>query len=61
LLVIPRKAVEKVGQLDVVRVSDGPGLSRRAVQLGRTLGDDVQVLSGLTEGERVAVAQGTGA
>jgi RND family efflux transporter MFP subunit len=61
LLVIPRKAVEKVGQLDVVRVSDGPGLSRRAVQLGRTLGDDVQVLSGLREGERVAVAQGTGA
>ena len=34
-------------------------LQRRSVQLGRTIGDDVEVLSGLSEGEKVAVLAGT--
>jgi len=53
VLVIPRQAVARVGQLDVVSVADGPTLRRRAVQLGRIIGDDVQVLSGLQPGEQV--------
>ena len=56
ILVVPREAVRRVGQLDVVDVAaEGSALRRRAIQLGRTLGDDVQVLSGLQAGEQVAV------
>jgi len=55
LLVIPAAAVRHVGQLDMVDVQDGDVLRRRSVQLGRHIGSDVQVLSGLAEGERVAV------
>jgi RND family efflux transporter MFP subunit len=55
VLVIPRSAVRQVGQLNVVQVGKGGSLERRAVQLGRTFGDDIQVLSGLRPGEQVAV------
>jgi multidrug efflux pump subunit AcrA (membrane-fusion protein) len=53
VLVIPRSTVRRVGQLDVVEVADGGVLRRRAVQLGRQFGEDVEVLSGLREGEQV--------
>lgn len=57
LLVIPRAAVRRIGQLDNVDVADADGtwLTRRVVQLGRPIGDDVEVLTGLRDGERVAV------
>ncbi|MBN1343198.1 MAG: efflux RND transporter periplasmic adaptor subunit [Phycisphaerae bacterium] len=58
-LVIPKAAVRRVGQLTVVGVADGSLLRRRAVQLGRAVGDDVQVLSGLREGEKVAIVAST--
>ncbi len=58
VLVVPRAAVRHVGQLDIVDVADEAGktLRRRSVQLGRIFGDDVQVLSGLRAGEKVALA-----
>jgi RND family efflux transporter MFP subunit len=55
VLVIPRQAVQHVGQLDLVNVATDGAVSRRAVRLGRILGDEVEVLSGLREGERVQV------
>jgi len=55
VLVIPRQAVQSVGQLDLVNVATEGAVSRRAVRLGRTIGDDVEVLSGLREGEQVHV------
>ena len=55
VLVVPRLAVRRVGQLQVVDVADGSVLRRRSVQLGRPFGADVEVLSGLIAGERVAV------
>ncbi|GMV96794.1 MAG: RND transporter [Phycisphaerae bacterium] len=55
LLVIPQAAVRRVGQLDSVDVAEDGFLRRRIVQLGRILGDDVQVLSGLSAGELVAL------
>ena len=55
VLVIPRQAVQSVGQLDLVNVASPGALSRRAVRLGRTIGQDVEVLSGLREGEQVQV------
>ncbi len=69
ILVIPRAAVRHIGQLDIVEVAEppagGPGsapagsaavLRRRVVQLGRDFNDQVQVLSGLRAGEKVALA-----
>ena len=59
VLVIPAPAVEQVGQLTMVRVAAGDLLERRSVQLGKPLEHEgkplVQVLSGLTPGEKVAV------
>jgi RND family efflux transporter MFP subunit len=55
VLVIPRQAVQSVGQLDLVNVATRGAISRRAVRLGRTIGEDVEVLSGLREGEQVQV------
>ena len=54
VVVIPWRAVERVGQLDMVGVADGAALRRRVVQLGRDIGEDVQVLAGLKVGEQVA-------
>lgn len=59
VLVIPRAAVRRVGQLDLVEVAAegeaGRFLERRVVQLGRDFGTDVEVLAGLRAGEEVAV------
>ncbi|UCD28485.1 MAG: efflux RND transporter periplasmic adaptor subunit [Planctomycetota bacterium] len=55
VLVIPRSTIRRIGQLDVVDVAEGNVLRRRALQLGRTFGEQVQILSGLSKGERVVV------
>jgi multidrug efflux pump subunit AcrA (membrane-fusion protein) len=55
ILVIPRQAVQSVGQLELVNVATQSAVRRRAVRLGRTIGQDVEVLSGLREGEQVQV------
>ena len=61
LLVIPQAAVRRVGQLDMVDVADSSGqrVERRVVQLGRKVGEDIVVLAGLAEGERVALPKTT--
>jgi RND family efflux transporter MFP subunit len=58
LLIVPAAAVRRVGQLDEVDVVADAVLSRRAVQLGRTLDEGLEVLSGLTEGEKVVLQKG---
>lgn len=55
LLIVPAAAVRRVGQLDEVDVVADAVLSRRAVQLGRTLDEGLEVLSGLKEGEKVVL------
>jgi RND family efflux transporter MFP subunit len=55
VLVIPRRAVREVGQLELVEVVENNQLSRRAIRIGRTFGEDVEVLSGLREGEQVVL------
>jgi len=57
--VIPQGAVLRVGQLEMVHVVQGGVWHRRAVRLGRRIGQDVEVLSGLRPGEVVAVPQPT--
>jgi multidrug efflux pump subunit AcrA (membrane-fusion protein) len=41
--------------LDLVNVATPDAVRRRSVRLGRTIGEDVEVLSGLREGEQVQV------
>lgn len=57
VLVVPAGAVRRVGQLEEVDVVEGEVIRRRAVQLGRTLDGQREVLSGLREGERVVLAR----
>ena len=51
---IPTDAVVRRGQLTGVRVITGNRVVLRWVRLGRTLGDRIEVLSGLEPGERIA-------
>ena len=59
-LVIPRDAVIRVGQLTMVDVISKNNLKRRSIQIGERWGDQVEVLSGLSEGEQVAVCPSPG-
>lgn len=53
---IPAAAVSQVGQLDLVEVASPDGtLVRRFVRIGHELNGKVEVLSGLSVGERVAL------
>jgi hypothetical protein len=62
VLAVPRAAVRRIGQLDVVEVVAEGRRQRRTVQLGRPLaapnGQLVEVLAGLREGEQVVVPNG---
>jgi RND family efflux transporter MFP subunit len=53
-IVIPAAAVVRRGQLTGVRVISAEGTTLRWVRLGRAVGDQVEVLSGLEPGERIA-------
>ena len=55
VVVIPRAAVRKDGERDVVFVIQGNRVERRAVGLSPAPGDEAVVTSGLTAGERVVV------
>ncbi|MBN2325802.1 MAG: efflux RND transporter periplasmic adaptor subunit [Candidatus Omnitrophica bacterium] len=57
-LVVPQKAVRKVGQLELITVKKDQQLVTRAVRTGRRWNGDIEILSGLTEGEEVVVSQG---
>ncbi len=54
VLTVPREAIESLGQLDTARVVSGDGsVQMRQVALGRALGERIEVLAGLGEGEQV--------
>jgi RND family efflux transporter MFP subunit len=56
-LVIPREALIYAGQLAMVDIVSTGMLRRRAVQPGREFGDEVEIMSGLAPGERVALRE----
>jgi membrane fusion protein, multidrug efflux system len=51
---LPQSAVLHVGQLTMVDVEQAGTLQRRSVQLGAAVGSQVEILSGLINGERVS-------
>jgi RND family efflux transporter MFP subunit len=59
VLVVPPQAVRKVGQLGEVDVFENGTTRRHVVQLGRTLAEGREVLSGLKAGERVVMPRGS--
>ncbi len=55
-LLVPRSAVVRRAELSAVYVVDAKGVALlRQVRLGRSVGDSVEVLSGVSAGERVAL------
>ncbi len=54
-LALPRGAILRRGELTAVYVAMPQGFSLRAVRLGSDNGDMVQILTGLREGEKVAL------
>lgn len=52
-LLIPADRVAQIGQLDVVWVAQDGRVDRRFVRLGRSIGERVEVISGLREGDAV--------
>ncbi|MBY0275847.1 efflux RND transporter periplasmic adaptor subunit [Candidatus Binatia bacterium] len=56
-IAVPIEAVIRTGDRDVVFVETGPGrYAPRVVQLGRKVGNEYEVRSGLASGERVVVS-----
>ncbi len=55
VLAVPASAVMRVGQLTMVDVAAGGRVQRRNVQLGRAIGEQYGVLSGLAPGETVVL------
>ena len=55
-LTVPRSAVRRAGDLDLVLVLDGDRARQRLVTLGEERDGRVETLSGLAAGERVIVA-----
>lgn len=54
-LVVPAAAVRKIGQLEIVKVIVGEQLQTRQVRIGKHYGNNVEIQSGLSEGETVII------
>lgn len=55
-LMIPSTAVIRYGQLEAVKVVEGQRLTTRHIRTGKTYGEQVEVLSGLREGETILIS-----
>jgi hypothetical protein len=55
VLVVPRQAVQEVGQLELVAMVKDGQTSCRSMRTGRTFDENVEVLSGLRDGEQVVL------
>jgi RND family efflux transporter MFP subunit len=53
VVVIPSEAVRRIGQLELVSVKENDTWETRYVKTGKSLGDDVEILSGLSGGETI--------
>jgi len=55
IILVPREAIQTIGQVDCVDVAIESTRIRRAVRLGREIDDHVEILSGLSEGESIVI------
>ncbi len=61
VVVVPKTAVENIGQLEMVTVRTGKKWERVFIKTGRDMGDKVEILSGLDGGETLALTGDTDA
>lgn len=54
-LLIPDNAVKRVGQLELVTIKEESKTATRAVRTGSRLNNEVEILSGISEGDEVIV------
>ena len=54
-LLVPAEAVVRRSELTAVYVTDGDKVSLRQVRLGRSYGESIEILAGLSEDESVAI------
>ncbi len=54
-ILVPKSAITHIGQLSMIYVAHDNRMERRNVQLGRELGDQIQILAGLRSGETIIV------
>ncbi len=54
-LLVPKTSVMYRSEVTAVYVQTGNGFILRQVRLGNTFGDNVEVISGIREGENVAI------
>ncbi|GIW44724.1 MAG: acriflavin resistance protein [Candidatus Binatia bacterium] len=54
-MLVPRTAVQRRGQLEFVYVRGEGGIRVRQVRTGKVFGDAVEVISGISDGDRVVV------
>lgn len=52
-LLIPKRAIEQIGQLEIVHVLEEKHAITRHIRTGKDFGDDVEVLSGLVSNETI--------
>jgi RND family efflux transporter MFP subunit len=55
MIVVPAPAVKIVGQLETVRVLEDGRIKVRHVKAGRRIGDKIEIVSGLSPGEKLVV------
>ncbi|HMA84316.1 MAG TPA: efflux RND transporter periplasmic adaptor subunit [Desulfosalsimonadaceae bacterium] len=57
LVLIPRQAINKVGQLELVEVKTADGWARRYIKTGNIYGEQVEVISGLSGDEILKIKE----
>jgi len=59
-ILVPENVIIRIGQLTLVDVVVGDHIKRRSIQTGGSVGDQVEILSGLAEGEKVVCPSSQG-
>ncbi|HMP90377.1 MAG TPA: efflux RND transporter periplasmic adaptor subunit [Kiritimatiellia bacterium] len=54
-IVVPASSIYRVGQLEMAQVVRGDRVIRRLVRSGQTMGDNIEILSGLSDGETILI------
>ena len=56
-ILVPKSSITHIGQLSMIYVAHENRMERRNVQLGKEMGDQVQILAGLKSGETIVIRE----
>lgn len=57
VVLVPREAIRRIGQLELVKVKDKDTWKQRLVKTGRAVDDNIEILSGLDGGEIIGLEE----